>query len=165
MSELCLMNLKKHRLNFEKLDSLANSLVALSLKNKIAVFFHTYDYAAELINSAGMKNFFLLSDSFLYKNCGFLDITSFVYETDIQSYRVRFLEKYHFLQEVIDKVFEYEVDILEIYISEDGSAEVETDFEVIETAQGDFVETLFQKIWKDSSGSGFFPTTKFIIHK
>ena len=123
MSELCLMNLKKHRLNFEKLDSLANSLVELSLKNKIAVFFHTYDYAAELINSAGMKNFFLLSDSFLYKNCGFLDMMSFAYETDMQSYRVRFLKKYHFLQEMIDKIFEYEVDTLEISISEDGAVE------------------------------------------
>ena len=166
MSELCIVNLKEHKLDYEKLNAMAKHLVKVALDNNIAVFFHDYDYGGELIADAKMKNFFLMSDSFLYKNCDFLDTTIFKNVSDIELFRKEFLERFRFFDAILQTVFEYDVELVEIYITEDPIADREEDFEEVHTSQRDFLNDLFFDIINNAQWYAYcFPTTKFIIRR
>lgn len=68
-------------MKFEELDNLAKELVRYCLNHdNLAVFFNSFDYGKNLIEEH-MSNFFLLSDSFLYKNYEFLE--DFYYNPEI----------------------------------------------------------------------------------
>lgn len=166
MSELCIVNLKEHKLDYEKLNSMANHLMKVALDNNIAVFFHAYDYGNELIQDAKMKNFFLMSDSFLYKNCDFLDTTIFKNVSDIELFRKEFLERFRFFDAILQTVFEYDVEMVEIYITEDGSVDCEKDFAEVYTTQREFLRDLFCDIINNVRWYAYcFPTTKFIVRR
>lgn len=70
MSAICIVNLKRHSLNYNEMNLMSKDLIRIALLNDVSVFFHSYDYGEKIIKSAQMQNFFLMSDSFLYKIIG-----------------------------------------------------------------------------------------------
>lgn len=163
MSAICVVNLKEHDLKFEDLNSLAKKIIAFCLKSDLAAFFHCQDYGYELIQKADMTNYFLMSDSFLYKNCEFLDTTMFSYDKD--RFKVEFFQKYSFFYELIGIIFAYHINAIEIYISVDPTEEFD-DFIPIQTSQNEFLNDLYENFMNCSIDTAFtFPTTKFCIKK
>lgn len=164
MSEFCLVDLTDNPYDFKKLDKLAKKLIRISLKNNIAVFFNSYDYGVEIIQDAKLKTFFLLSDSFLYKNCGFLDMTWLNFELDSNGMKELFIKKFNFFNEILEVVFNYGYLNVQIYISEDGAVNSEKDFLVRTTTKDNFLTSLFESVFEYSDKYSYeFPTIKFRI--
>lgn len=167
MSAICIVNLKAHKLEFDQLNNLANELVAFALKNKVAVFFNVRDYGYDIIQEAKMRNYFLVSDSFLYENCDFLEEPLYILEREtVQKTYEAFCGRYIFLEGMLRLIFQYEVLITEIYISTEGEINGIGDFHSIETNSGGFMREFFCSVY-DSQKNIFaeFETVKFIIEK
>ena len=165
MSAICIVNLKEHNLEFDQLNSLANELVSLALKNKVAVFFNVRDYGYDIIQEAEMRNYFLMSDSFLYENCGFLEEPLFKLERETaQKTYEAFFGRYKFFNEMIRLIFRYDVLNIEMYITEDGAVNCIDDFHTIRTNVEDFMQKLFCLVFDPQTNMlTEFGTVKFII--
>ncbi len=181
MSGFCLFNLKKHNLNFENLNDLANALVSIALKNQLGIFFNCNDYGKEIIQATGMRDYFHLSNSFLYKNCDFLDIPNLIMhicnvnsveELDISllpnkvEIQQEFLREYCFFEEILECIFKFDVFEIEIYITDEyGPVLFFEEFNPIIVDEKNFLNQLFDSL-NDSLGNGFnyeFSATRFII--
>lgn len=166
MSAICLVNLKDHTLSFEKLNNLAKELVKYSLENNLGVFFNTTDYGYDIIESGSMRNYFLLSDSFLYENCEFLE-ESYLLALGVKSneeVQKRFLEKFSFFDQIIKILFQNDITIIEIYISEYGTEETAQEFTENVTTKDKFLEKLYNT-FVNSEDVFTFPPVKFVIKK
>lgn len=164
MSAICLVNLKKHNLEFDQLNLLANELIQFALNNKLAVFFNSYDYGSELICDGKMNDFFLMSDSFLYKNCEFLNTCGLDFDKSNETAKSSFMKKFGFFNIIIHKIFQFNVNCVEIYISEDGSANSVADFETIKTSENNFLAVLYDEIIKRAKEYAYgFPSLKIEI--
>ena len=174
MSGLCIINFKRHNLTFEAMNELAEKLMYIALQNHIAIFFNSH-YRRDLIDNIKMKNYFVMSDSFIYRNCNFLDVVPIV-ESCIDSgesvlheepaFRDEFMKKFHFFDLIIQCIFQYNVDLLEIYISESGCVSKEEDFEVVRTSSKLFLLDLFNSLVDMNNGFNYeFPNAKFVISK
>lgn len=148
MSAICIVNFKEHGLDFSELNCLANELVAFALKKGLGVSFNARDYGYELIREAGMSSYFLLSDSFLYKNCEFLEEPLYLLEreTERRSYAA-FRERYLFMEEMLSLIFRHRVSCVELYLSEDGSESSVPEFSPIQTTAEDFMKCWFQTVY------------------
>ena len=165
MSAICIFNLKHHKLDFNRLDNLSKKLVRYSLCNNLGVFFNCYDYGADIIKDAEMKCFFLMSDSFLYKNCDDLLDTSFLTDPlDFSKYKKEFSNHFHFFNDILNIVFEYEVSQVEVYISEDGSTSAKSDFLSLQTTKDKFLETLLNSVLENADKYAFtFPDVNITV--
>jgi len=168
MSEICIINLKNHTLDFEGLNILANELIKVALDNNVAVFFNSYDYGEELIKNIDMHNFFLMSDSFLYKNCGFLESGWFIkgYRNGFQnteSIKSVFISKYSFFNKIIATIFKYKVNEIELLLSNAIYAvHNKEDFNIIKTDKNDFFDKLFDSL-EDKLSNNFNYTFRSTI--
>lgn len=187
MSGLCIVNLKEHNLNEEKMNEMANNLIRVSLKNHIAVHFNGRDYGQELVKEEKMHEFFILSHTFLYKNCDLLNLEPLMlklykakdFEDFIKKEKMRnlpekekfqeyFCREYNFFNEIISSVFLYDVSLIEIFMTENyGPIRHSEDFVEIKTQRKAFLSDLFNSL-VDVLGNRFnyeFPSAKFLISK
>ena len=169
MSSFCCVNLLRNKVSkhLKTYNKLANSVVKYALDHKFAVFFHSYDYSSDIIKEAGMKDFFLVSDSFLYKNCGLLDTTEFarkLLKNETFNQKRAFFRKYRIFSELIDIIFEYDVSEIEIYFAD--YADDLSDFDEIRTTKENFLLDLYNTV-EDAvpEYGGLFPPIKFCIKK
>ena len=162
MSAIFIVDLKRHNLSFDSMDDLARKIVKIALKEKIGVFFNSFDYAVDLIEDAKMKSFFLLSDSFFYKNCDFLNTDMF----DISNKRFKkiFIKKYKFVEKILCEIKKAGVTSIDVYISCDGCTEVVSDFIDEKANMDSFLEGMFRGIFKYSNEYAYgFPTVKYSV--
>lgn len=163
MSELCLVDLSKNEMNFNELNDLAVQLVKIALADNIAIFFHSFDYGYEIIKEAKMKNYFLMSDSFLYKNCGFLNTSFFKDVRKIEQCREEFIERFKFFNDILSCIFKYNINQIEIYITMDCSVNI-NDFDCLLCSKDNFLFKLFEVIFNYADEYAYgFPTIKFIV--
>ena len=174
MSGVCIINFKKHNLTFDQMNELAEKLMYIALQNHVAIFFHSH-YRKDLIDNVKMKNYFVMSDSFFYRNCNFLNVVPIVescmgnvmyvnHENAV--FRAKFIKRYYFFDLIIQCIFQYDVDLLEIYISESGCVNKNEDFEVINTSAQLFLSDLFDSLVDMHNGFNYeFPDAKFVIPK
>lgn len=168
MSEFCLFDLKNINTNisYDKLNEMAKTITRFCLDKDLAAFFNSYDYGVELINEVKMECFFLMSDSFLYKNCNFLDTTEFAYCNNEEQFKKGFLKKFDFFIDLLNIIFSYEITEIDIYLSEDGAVNCVEDFIVYKTTQKNFLKDLFNCIIKHvDEYARCFPTVKFEVTK
>lgn len=112
-----------------------------------------------------MKCFFLMSDSFVYKNCDDLLDTSFLTDpSNLTQCKKEFSHHFRFFKDIADIVFRYEVHEVEVYISEDGSTSKKSDFIQLETTKEMFLDTLLNSIWDNADKYAFtFPDVQITI--
>lgn len=165
MSAICIFNLKQHQLKFDSMNDLARNLVDYSLNNNLGVFFNSYDYGADIIKDADMKCFFLMSDSFVYKNCDDLLDTSFLTDpSDLTQCKQEFSQHFRFFNDVMDIVFEHDVSKIEVFISEDGSTSKKSDFITLNTSKDKFLETLLNSIVENADRYAYtFPDVQLTV--
>lgn len=166
MSAICVVNLKEHTLSYKNSNDMAKKLVEFALEKDLGVLFHTSDYAYDFMQSESMKNCFLLSDSFLSENCEFLEesyqlLLNIASDDDLRN---RFYRKYGFFQGVIDILFQFGVNLVEIYISENGMVESVDDFSVTMSTRESFLDTLYQSFLKNIEENEF-PSVKYVIQR
>lgn len=164
MSELYLVNLKNHNMNLEELKLLSNNLMRLALDKNFAIFFNSYDYAKDLILENSMKEFFILSDSFLYKNCGFLNTNFLENLLDYNESEKQFVENFDFLNLINETIFKYKINEIEIFITADGAVNCIEDFEEIECKCNEYLKVLFKNIIIKANEYAYgFPTLKVSV--
>lgn len=168
MSSFCCINLIRNNIsnNFKAYNKLAKQLIQFALDNDIAVFFNSYDYGEELIREANMKDFIIISDSFLYKNCELLNNTDFVRilsEKNITDYKNAFIIKYSVFQKILDIIFQYDVSAVELYITEDELCSI-SEFKKINSTKDKLIDDLYLCVENSVSEYGNeFPPIKFCI--
>ncbi len=163
MSGICIINLKKHNMNFDEMNLLSKKLVKIALKKNIGIFFNNLDYDYEFIKQLKLKNFFLLSDSFLYRNCDFWILNDFVLISDDKKLKKCFYKKYAFFPKIFYELSKYNISTIEVYISNDGSDDVHNFKELYSTKQK-FLDDFYEDFIKESDLYSYgIPTLKFII--
>ncbi len=165
MSNLCVFNFKENDLNYAMLDKLANELVRIALENKIAVTFND-NYWNNIISNNKMETYFTVSNSFLYRDANCIGISSLF---DLQPlvldlckndkfgeilkdkiFYNTFIDKYHFLQKLIDCIFEFDINLVEIYISENGcEIKDKEDFKIIHSTKDLLLNDLFDSVYDE----------------
>ncbi len=166
MSELCLFNIKEKKLKFEELNELAKDVTRYSLENGYGSFFNTADYAYDFVEKVGIKTYFILSDSFLYKNADdLLDTTRFAYDSK-SDYRKHFFETFSFFEDYLDIVFKYDVDSVEVWIDGNGTATEIEDYDRLLSEKRNFTKTLYDVFMKMSKETGYtFPSVVIEVKK
>jgi len=156
MSDTLIVDLKDKRSSFDKkLNKFANEIVKFCLDNNIAAFFNS-DYSSELVKLANMKNYFLVSDSFLYEQCDeLLDIAPLYDSTDNaykrkgafdkskweEHYRDEFYKKFKWFTGLLDIIFCYEVESIDIYIESYESLPLD-EYYTIKTSHKNFLKDI-----------------------
>ena len=165
MSAIFIVNLKEYNLTFEELNNLAKKLVRYCLNsNNLAVFFNSFDYGESLIKEENMKNFFLLSDSFLYKNCEFLEDVPFINPMELVKSEKTFTEKYKFFNDIFKIVFGFNVSEITIFMSCDGSADNSSDFKELSATPKNFLHLLFDSVINNAEKFAYqIPSLKITI--
>ncbi len=166
MSGFCCINLKENKIckNFNKFNQLAKDLIKYSIEKDIAVFFNSFDYGNEIIKSADMQNFILVSDSFIYKNCGFLNTNFLENVLDYNESEKQFVENFDFLNLINETIFKYKINEIEIFITADGSVNCIEDFEKIECKCNEYLKVLFKNIIIKANEYAYgFPTLKVSV--
>lgn len=171
MSNFCCINLKNNAVctNYKDYNALAKELINYALNHNMAVFFNSFDYGIDIIKSAHMHDFIIISDSFLYKNCELLDNTEFITlieSNEFSEYRNQFYKKYKFLEDIINIIFKYDVYTIELFISEDGSVDNEAEFLCMTSTKKSLLSNLFDCVINSTNEYGNeFPSLKVIIDK
>ena len=169
MSSFCFVYLAKNKVSkhFKTYNQLANRVVKYALEHKFAVFFNSYDYGSNIIEEAGMKDFFLVSDSFLYKNCELLNTTKFARKMlnyEMFDNKKAFFRKYRIFSELLNIIFDYDVSEIEIYFTDD--AENLSEFDEIRTTKENFLLDLYNAVEAAiPEYAGLFPTVKVCVKK
>ena len=167
MSNLCLVNLKQHSMEFEELDILSKKLIKLSLEKKnIAFHFNALGVCDSLIKQGEMRYYFLVSDSYLYWHFDSLRTGSY-YENDVKgSFEKWFYEEFGFFSDVLEVIFDFPVKMIEIYISNQGPLERKEDFKTMQTTPECFLKALYQCALEseEMDPCGFLPT-RFTIER
>lgn len=61
-----------------------------------------------------------------------------------------FIDKYHFLQKLIDCIFEFDINLVEIYISENGcEIKDKEDFKIIHSTKDLLLNDLFDSVYDE----------------
>ena len=163
MSAIFLINIKEYDFDYDLLNAFSNEIVDCALKHKIGIHFNELGYSRELIEENKMKCYFFLSDSFLHCNASFLDMTEFAY-LNMFDFKKRFFERFSFLDEMMAILKKYKIRNIELYASEDGSANYEKDFMQVTSNYHSVMEALFQAIYDASSEFAFeFPSIKVSV--
>lgn len=165
MSAICIVNLKKHNLKFDDLNDLAKELVRYCLNHdNLAVFFHSFDCQKNLIDEEHMRNYFLISDSFLYRNCELLEDTFYAPEMNLSEAEKKFNEKFKFFLDMFEIIFKYNVSELTVLI-DDSVAESINDFEPLSATPENFLHLFFSYVVEYADCSGYFgvPSLKITV--
>ena len=166
MSAICLVNLKINNWAFDEFNSFAKKLVRYCLEyDNLAVFFNSFDYAESLIVEEHMRNFFLLSDSFLYKNCEFLEEVPYIDPFNLVESEKTFVKKYGFFNDIFKIVFEHNVSEITVFLSVDGSVEHSCEFIPLYATSETFLHILFDSVITNADKFAYqIPSLKFTIH-
>ena len=95
MSELCLVNLKEHKLTNEDLKAFANNIVQFALKIDKGVYFNSLPYSYDLIREAKIRDYFLLTDNFYSDSSEFIS-TIGLFQIGINTFNSNFKNKFIF---------------------------------------------------------------------
>lgn len=163
MSGLFLINIKKDWTSFDEMDDLSKRIVRIALKENKGVFFNSCDYDEDLLSDIGKIPFVLISNSFLYQNCDFLDTSEF--DVNDKNIQIKFNKKYNFINSFFVEFNKFGVTELDIYISNDGSVSTAEDFVIQKTVKSqDFLDSLLSSIYEYSDIYAYgFPTIKYTV--
>ena len=163
MSELCIFNLTEYDCDsFNEYNRLAKKLVSYSLKNNLAVFFNYEGHVCDIIKDRNMKHYFLLSDSFIYRNCDFLSLD---YECIQQINTMeKFACKYYFFEDIVKILLNNNVKKIEIYISEEFDT-ADDNFEEKMSSSCTIIQDLFENVFRLDYDGHYFKSTKYVIKK
>lgn len=145
MSAICIVNLKEHNLNFDELNALAKKIVKYCLDHELGAAFNAFDYGENLIEEENMRNFFLLSDSFLYKNCDILNDIPFVDSYNVSDSEKVFTEKYSFFNDILKIIFSFNVYEVTVLI-DTWETESVADFNRFSATPDNFTHLLFESV-------------------
>ena len=184
MSGMLLFHLKKHRCEYEELNVMSKKLVALALEKNFGIVFNCPESDNETFSSGALRDFFHISDSFLYRNYDFLNMPDLMLklcgandidELDLKHYpskeeiRDGFINEFEFLNQILDIVFEFEVDLIEMIVVDSltGIFLPYEEYEEYHLSRNSFLYDLFHLL-NDPLNNGFnyeFPTAKILISK
>ena len=144
----------------------AKKLVRYCLEcDNLAVFFNSFDYGKTLIVEERMRIFFLLSDSFLYKNCEFLEEVPYIDPFNLVESEKIFIKKYSFFNDFFRIIFEYDVSEITVFLSVDGSIEHSDEFIPLSATPETFLHILFDSVITNADKCAYqIPSLKFTIH-
>ena len=142
MSGICAFNLKKHKMQFDELNDLAKEIVRYCLDHDLGATFNLPDGVEYLVEQEHMKNYFWLSDSFLYTQCDFLEIIPDVDREDWDNPKNAFTEKFAFFNDLLKIIFEHNVSEVSVLIDAWVTEDLE-DFEVLSATPDNFSQVLF----------------------
>ncbi len=164
MSAICIVNLKKYNLEYDELNDMAKKIVKCCLDHgDLAAFFHSSEYQKKLIEKEDMRLYFLLSDSFLYRNCTFLDDAFYVPETDLAEAERIFRKRFDFFPEIFEIIFQYDVSEITVYV-DDSEADI-NDFELLSATTEEFLPLFFHYLVEISGYGGYtgVPSLKITV--
>lgn len=174
MSAICIIDYTSSvdKIGFEKCNKMAKEIIKYCLEYDLAAFFNSYDYGKEIIVSAGMKAFFLMSDSFLYKNCEFLHTSDCgIVESNADldfskdQFKSDFIEKFSFLKYIINIISKYNIESVDIYLS-GGNVEDLSEFDKLPANYNNFLEILCDYIVVNADKYAYeFPDVKLELLK
>lgn len=164
MSALCLVSFSGEKLDFSKLNNLANEIVLNAVLNKYAVFFDDC-YAEQILENKPRMISALISCSFFDRNADdFLNLSDFAYDTEGE-FKRDFFNRFHVLKLFIEILFSHQIDYADIYITEDSNEDLES-YICVETTQEDMLEKLFETFMLYAFKNGYtFPDIKIQIQK
>ncbi len=164
MSELCLINIKKHNLTFNQLKEFAKEMVCFALKNDKGVYFNSISCCNSLVREAKLCDYFLLTDSFYCDNSEFLT-TIDLFDGDVNTFKERFLEKFKFFEYLFELIFKNNISTLEVYLSE-GVGDHLSDYDEVITTPQNFLSDVFEQILKYKEEMAYeIPNLKMVINK
>lgn len=164
MSLSCIFNLKLNSEKFEEVNQLANDIIRYANNNGLGVFFNIRGY--KIITQAEMETYFILSNSFLYENGNELLSTQFIndFSNEVSS-KLEFVAHFKFFEAILKLIFNYKVNIVEIYIDSCVGTNIE-DFDVYYANQNNFLDILYKSIINSANFYAYgFPTAKYIVSK
>lgn len=184
MSGLLLVNLRKTNLDFDKLNELAKKLVTLAIEKDFGISFNSSDYGNEIIVGGVMRNYFHISNSFLYRNCDLLNLPNLIlklcgvdeidkidfnYYPSREEFKFAFLNEYSFLNDILETIFYYDVTLVEIVIVDavTGIIMPYEDFKEFSLRRETFLTDLFDLL-NDPLNNNFnyeFPNAKILISR
>lgn len=166
MSAVCIFDFTKSKLEYSQLNDLLKTLTEAALTKDMAILYRYRGYADDIVQSADLKQYFILSNSFVYPDCGFLEPEEYTKTTSGKFNFSAFSAKFGVLQELLDILFRFHVQVVEIYTTIDGSVNSENDFEEISCTKSSFLDCLFKNVESHAPEYAYgFPTSKFIIRE
>ena len=162
MSEICLINLKEHRLEFEQLRIFANEIVKFALKKEKGVYFNSLPYDNTLVREAKLNDYFLLTDSFYCDNSEFVS-TIGLKNQNVEVFMQDFMSRFDFFNGLIKIIFNFNIEKIEIFISEGMGDHLDEYDEVLTTSQN-FLADIFNNILKYKDEMAYeIPNLKLVI--
>lgn len=166
MSAVCIFDLTKSRLEYSRLNELLKALTDTASAENMAIFYCYRGYADDIVQSAGMKQYFFVSDSFVYPDGDFLEPEEYTGagagKFDFSAFSVRF----GFLQKLVDVLFRFHVQVAELYTTIDGSVNSEQEFEEVSCTKSSFLKSLFQSVESHADEYAYgFPTIRYVIRE
>lgn len=142
MSRVCIFNIEDNIKDFKRLNYIAKEIVKISLENDIGVSFNS-NYCEDLWREPIIKNYFVVSDSFLYRQSDELLSTNYFWEDgSINSYKKKFIERFSFFNILLNKLFSLGLENIEILFSDVNLIDELKNFETIQTNKLIFLNDL-----------------------
>lgn len=168
MSSVCIFNIVDEISDYNKLNYIARELMQTAINNNLGIsFFSTY-YDG-LIDLPQIKNYFLLSDSFIYRHCNELISTNeFWQDGSASSFKKNFISHFKFFDILLNKLFGLGIENIEIYFADvDEPIESLKEFKVVRTNYSNFVNDLLNVVLEEmNEWGGTIPTSlKFELTK
>ena len=166
MSGFYAVNLSKHKVPLKGLKELSYELVEYVITKKIGIHFNPYDYMEDIIKNAGMKDFFVLSSSFLHKNFDYIEDTSFISDfSDVENSWIEFVDYLGFLNDINNVIFSHNVSEIEVFLSSGEVTDIEGFIEK-ETDKQNFLRLIFNSIYEFSDFYSYgFPSLRVKVCK
>lgn len=162
MSELCLINLKEHKLKFEKLKEVAKRVVQFALEIDKGVYFNSLPYSCDLIRKANARDYFLLTDNFYCDNCEFVS-TIGLFDVEINAFNSNFKNRFRFFEELFKIIFGYDISTIEVFLSESSGDSLDDYDEVITTSEN-FLDDIFDAVLKYKNEMAYgIPNLKLVV--
>lgn len=108
-----------------------------------------------------MKDFFVLSSSFLHKNFDYIEDTSFISDfSDVENSWIEFVDYLGFLNDINNAIFSHNVSEIEVFLSSGEVTDIEGFIEK-ETDKQNFLRLIFNSIYEFSDFYSYgFPSLR-----